>query len=58
MTKKEFISGKNHIKIVVQDGWCEYKALTGILDFLSDDGWDVHFVDNGNISCTKERIEE
>lgn len=55
MDKKEFIKGKNHIKITVQDGWCEYEPLNEIIQFLSSNGWNVHFVDNGNISCTKER---
>ena len=55
MSNKEFIQGKNHIKITVQDGWCEYEPLNEVLQVLSESEWTIHFVDNGNISCTKER---
>ena len=53
----DFLKGKNHFKITVQDNWCEYGPLNEILQVISEKGWDIHFVDNGNISCTKEKTE-
>ena len=58
MSKKPFLEGKNHFKIIVQDGWCEYEALNEVLQPLSNSGWDINFVDNGNISCTKEKMNK
>lgn len=58
MNKSSFLDGKNHFKIMVQNSWCEYNALNEILEFISNKGWVIHFVDNGNISCTKERIKQ
>jgi len=58
MTKKPFLNGSNHFKITIHDGWCEYNQLNEVLQSISNLGWNINFVDNGNISCTKKKTDD